>query len=29
MQKTCVVFNKDFGEALDVDLDFAGVLHTH
>jgi hypothetical protein len=29
MQKTCVVFNKDFGEALDVDLDFASVLHTY
>jgi len=29
MQKTGVVFNKDSGEALDVDLHFAGVLHTH
>jgi hypothetical protein len=29
MQKTGVVFNKDSGEALDVDLDFTGVLHTH
>jgi len=29
MQKTGVVFNKDSGKTLDVDLDFAGVLHTH
>jgi len=29
MQKTGVVFNKDHGEALDVDLDFEGVLHIH
>jgi hypothetical protein len=29
MQKTGVVFNKDPNEALDVYLDFVGVLHTH
>jgi hypothetical protein len=29
MQKIGVVFNKDLGEALDVDLDFEGVLHIH
>jgi hypothetical protein len=29
MQKTSVVFNKGPNEALDVDLVFVGVLHTH